>query len=70
MQITDVDNQTLTFIKSFSEKHGYPPTMKDMSYHFDITVGAVVDRLKRLEDQGKIKRARYLSRGITIMEDV
>ena len=39
--ITDRQKEVLNFISSYTEENSYPPTVRDISDHFDISLRAV-----------------------------
>ena len=44
-QITDRQREVLTFIANFTEENVYPPTVREISEHFGISLRAVQDPL-------------------------
>ncbi|MHB1006880.1 MAG: transcriptional repressor LexA [Chloroflexota bacterium] len=61
----------LEFIGDFLEEHGYPPTVRDIGRAVAITSTSVVDyNLRVLEREGHLTRAREVSRGIELSEDL
>ncbi len=66
-ELTDRQQQVLTFIESYVEHHGYPPSLREISAHLGISgnVG-VLRHLKALEQKGKIRRDSGSSRGIVL----
>ena len=51
-EITDRQKQVLTFISEFTEENSYPPTIRDISDHFSITLRAVQDHIAALQKKG------------------
>jgi SOS-response transcriptional repressor LexA len=47
-------NRLLAFIPQFIDRHGYPPTIADMSAALDLSRTAVVWHLEMLRDEGKV----------------
>jgi repressor LexA len=60
----------LKFIRAFSEERGYPPTIREIGKHCDISSTSVVNyNLNKLEREGLIIRDREVSRGLRLVED-
>jgi SOS-response transcriptional repressor LexA len=65
--ITPVQRETLDFIANHIDKHGYAPSVNDISREFGgLRCQAVVDRLRSLERRGFITRQRYKARSIVL----
>lgn len=59
----------LKFIKSFIDRNGYAPSIREIQDGCGVSSTSVVSsQLDKLEDQGKIKRAPYIARGIVVSE--
>ena len=58
----------LEFIQICLDKHGYPPTIREIGEACDITSTSVVNHnLNRLQNMGYIARNRRASRGIRLL---
>ena len=44
-QITERQKEVLTFISEFTEENAYPPTVREIGDHFQISLRAVQDTL-------------------------
>jgi repressor LexA len=56
------------FLRSFVEEKDYPPSIRDIQDGCGISSTSVVDyNLRKLEEQGYIRRDREVSRGIEIL---
>ena len=51
-QITDRQKEVLTFIADFTEENVYPPTVREISEHFGISLRAVQDHIAALQKKG------------------
>jgi len=60
--------EVLNFLKSFLSGHKYPPTIREIAGHFDISVKGAYDHVKALEKKGLITCDNNRSRAIEIME--
>jgi repressor LexA len=57
----------LGYIQDFLHKNGYPPAIRDIQNHLQISSTSVVAyNLKALQEKGKITRDNKVSRGITV----
>ena len=51
-QITDRQREVLIFIAEFTEENVYPPTVREISDHFKISLRAVQDHIAALQKKG------------------
>ena len=66
--ITDRQREALDFLRDYLGKHGFPPTLREISAHMKITGTLSATRhLEALEKKGYIKRQAKGSRGITLI---
>jgi len=57
------------FIRRHSERHGYPPSIREIGRAFDIrSTNGVTDHLKALERKGKITRGEFKSRALATQD--
>lgn len=64
--LTPRQRQTFQFIESYLERHGFPPSVREVSAHLGVTTKAGHDHLRALERLGYISRGTRRSRAITI----
>lgn len=64
--LTERQRRVLDFLVSFTEKYGYPPTVREIGEHFGFLWSAARTHLKALERKGAIRLNRSRSRGIEI----
>jgi len=69
-QITERQNEVLTFIATFTKTNEYPPTVREISQHFDISLRAVQDHLAALQRKGYLSTEQKRSRSIRILSGV
>jgi repressor LexA len=70
MTLTDRQQAILDFIRSFSIKTKYPPTIREIGKAVNISSTSVVNyNLNVLEKQGLIARDKTISRGIKLADD-
>lgn len=67
--LTEIQQDTLVFIKAFIGKNGYPPTIKEMSKVLGVAGNAIQGRVDHLEHKGYITRTCRLARSIRITEE-
>lgn len=67
--ITDRQKEVLTFIADFTEDNHFPPTVREISDHFNISLRAVQDHLAALQKKGYLTTEQKRSRSIRILVD-
>lgn len=68
-QITDRQREVLIFIAEFTEENVYPPTVREISDHFKISLRAVQDHIAALQKKGYLSTEQKRSRSIRILVD-
>lgn len=67
-KLSDRQRRILNVIGSFTDQHGYPPSIRDIGQAVGISSTSVVDyNLRVLEREGFIRRDREISRGIELV---
>ncbi len=54
--MTDRQREVLEFIRSFADRHGMPPTVREIGDRFRFTARAAFDHLRALERKGMLVR--------------
>jgi repressor LexA len=54
--MTPRQREVLEFIRVFGERHGVPPTVREIGEKFDFTARAAFDHLRALERKGMLER--------------
>jgi len=70
-ELTRRQREILGFIKTFTQRHSVPPTVRELGGRFDITPRAAFDHLRALERKGHLRRrvtAGRVSRILTLVE--
>ena len=63
--------QILAYIRQFTRKHSYPPTVREIASACGFKAESAVQyHLNRLENTGIISRTRNVARSIVIKEQV
>ena len=55
-EMTARQREVLGFIRTFTERHGAPPTVREIGARFGFTARAAFDHLRALERKGKLQR--------------
>jgi repressor LexA len=70
-ELTGRQREVLAFIRSFTTRHGVPPTVREIGDKFKVTPRAAFDHLRALERKGMLQRrhsAGRTSRALTLTE--
>lgn len=67
--ITERQKEVLTFIADFTEDNVYPPTVREISEHFGISLRAVQDHITALQKKGYLSTEQKRSRSIRVLVD-
>ncbi|MBM4441261.1 MAG: repressor LexA [Candidatus Rokubacteria bacterium] len=70
-ELTGRQREVLGFIRSFTVRHGVPPTVREIGEKFQVTPRAAFDHLRALERKGMLQRrhsAGRTSRALTLSE--
>lgn len=65
--ITNRQSEVLDYIKSFIDEHHFPPTIREISDHFSISVKGAYDHVKALEKKRYLKIDNNRSRTIEVI---
>src|SRR5256886_14232323 len=55
-ELTERQREILSFIHSFTARHGLPPTVREIGGRFKVTPRAAFDHLRALERKGALQR--------------
>jgi repressor LexA len=61
-ELTARQREVLGFIRSFSMRHGVPPTVREIGGRFEVTPRAAFDHLRALERKGMLQRRHSVGR--------
>jgi len=70
-ELTARQRDVLNFIRSFTARHGVPPTVREIGEKFRVTPRAAFDHLRALERKGMLQRRAApgrTARGLTLTE--
>ena len=68
--ITDRQKEVLTYISTYTEENSYPPTVRDVSEHFGISLRAVQDHILALQKKGFLSQSQKKARSIRVLSDM
>ncbi len=68
-EITDRQKEVLNYISEFTEENSFPPTVREISTHFGISLRAVQDHILALQKKGYLSQAQRRSRSIRVLAD-
>lgn len=68
--ITDRQQEVLSFISDYTEENSYPPTVREISEHFQISLRAVQDHIIALQKKGFLSQSQKRARSIHVLTDV
>jgi len=68
-KLTDRQKEVIAFIKSYIEENGCPPTIRECSVHFNISVRAVQCHYLALQKKGYLSNPLNKSRSIRLLKD-
>ena len=67
--LTVRQREVLEFINTYVERHPYPPSIRELSDHFSISVRAGYDHVKALRKKGFIRSSEGRSRTLEVLDD-
>ena len=70
-ELTNRQREVLAFIRSFADRHGAPPTVREIGERFGFTARAAFDHLRALERKGTLQRrvsAKRVSRTLVPLD--
>jgi len=70
-ELTARQREILSFIRTFTQRHGVPPTVREIGERFRVTPRAAFDHLRALERKGALQRrptTKRTSRALTLAD--
>jgi len=70
-ELTHRQKEVLSFMRGFTDKHGAPPTVREIAERFRFTPRAAFDHLRALERKGELQRRvtdKRVSRTLTLTD--
>ena len=68
-EITERQKEVLNFISQFTENNDYPPTVREISDNFKISLRAVQDHITALQKKGYLTQCQKRARSIRVITD-
>ncbi|MCR4578761.1 MAG: transcriptional repressor LexA [Treponema sp.] len=65
--ITDRQQQVLDYIAAYTEENSYPPTVRDISDHFGISLRAIQDHIAALQKKGYLSQREKKARSLRVL---
>lgn len=69
-KLTKKQSEVLNCIKIYREKHGFPPTLTEMSAALGVSCPTISYHLRALEKKGKLSRMNYKSRSLVLDQNI
>jgi repressor LexA len=66
-ELTDRQKKVLSFIEHFVDDHSYPPTIREIADHFEISVKGAHDHVTALKKKGSIRQEDKRSRTMEVV---
>ena len=66
-QITGRQQEVLDFISSFTKENNYPPTVREIGEHFNISLRAVQDHIAALQKKGFLAQTQKRERSLSVI---
>jgi repressor LexA len=67
--LTKRQTEVLSFIKSYIKEHKFPPTVREISENFSISVRGAYDHIKALEKKQVLRCDNMRSRAMEVLDD-
>lgn len=65
--ITSRQQQVLDFFAEFIKENGFPPTVREVGEHFQISLRAVQDHIAALQKKGYLSKSQRRARSISVV---
>lgn len=66
--ITPKQKMVFDFIVSYSEKHGYAPSLEEIGHEYDLAISTVHQHVTALKTKGYLKKENFQPRGVSVLE--
>jgi len=67
--ITDRQKEVFDYISDFTQENDFPPTVREISDHFSISLRAVQDHITALQKKGYISQSQKRARSIRVLQE-
>lgn len=65
--ITERQQQVLDYIVDYTDENSYPPTVRDLSEHFGISLRAIQDHIAALQKKGYLSQREKKARSLRVL---
>ena len=68
-EITERQKEVLSYISNYTDENSFPPTVREISDHFGITIRAIQDHIIALQKKGFLSQSQKRSRSIKVLSE-
>lgn len=68
-EITERQKEVLSYISEYTEEHSFPPTVREISDYFGITIRAIQDHIMALQKKGYLSPTQKRARSLRVISE-
>ena len=68
-EITERQKEVLSYISEYTEEHSFPPTVREISDYFGITIRAIQDHIMALQKKGYLSPTQKRARSLKVISE-
>lgn len=68
-EITERQKEVLSYISEYTEEHSFPPTVREISDYFGITIRAIQDHIMALQKKGYLSPTQKKARSLKVISE-
>lgn len=68
-EITERQKEVLSYISEYTEEHSFPPTVRELSDYFGITIRAIQDHIMALQKKGYLSPTQKRARSLKVISE-
>ena len=69
-EITERQKEVLSYISNYTDENSFPPTVREISDHFGITIRAIQDHIIALQKKGYLSPSQKRARCLKVISDL
>ena len=69
-EITERQKEVLSYISNYTDENSFPPTVREISDHFGITIRAIQDHIIALQKKGYLSPTQKRTRCLKVISDL
>ncbi|MCR5063839.1 MAG: transcriptional repressor LexA [Treponema sp.] len=69
-EITERQKEVLSYISNYTDENSFPPTVREISDHFGITIRAIQDHIIALQKKGYLSPTQKRARCLKVISDL